>query len=362
MNELAKHIEVLLLENDCVIVPGLGGFIAHNRPASYAEEKHIFEPPMRTVGFNPQLIINDGLLAQSYMQTYNTDFPDATRRIEKTVNAIKEDIYREGQVKLENIGTLYYNMNGLYEFEPSTRSFFTPDLYGLEGFSMAPLAEIRRIPSVPVPAKDESKTTVSLYNWLRTTVAVAAAVLLFFILSTPVENTYIDDANFASLGSIDMFDAIRDQSVATSLSLQKQESPSKEDDKKKARNNINTLKPVKVKTETVAAKTATKNIAKAEKKTEKVEKKTEKAEKKTEKKAAGKRSYVIVASLTSNADAQRTLKSFIKDGYTDAEVVESNGRFRIALGHFSNEADAYRKVQEIRKIDSFKNAWVFTSK
>ena len=185
-----------------------------------------------------------------------------------------------------------------------------------------------------------------MYNWLRTTVAVAAAVLLFFILSTPVENTYIDDANFASLGSIDMFDAIRDQSVATSLSLQKQESPSKEDDKKKARNNINTLKPVKVKTETVAAKTATKNIAKAEKKTEKVEKKTEKAEKKTEKKVA----------------AQRTLKSFIKDGYTDAEVVESNGRFRIALGHFSNEADAYRKVQEIRKIDSFKNAWVFTSK
>lgn len=246
-------------------------------------------------------------------------------------------------------------MNGLYEFEPSTRSFFTPDLYGLEGFSMAPLAEIRRIPSVSVPAKDESKTTVSLYNWLRTTVAVAAAVLLFFILSTPVENTYIDDANFASLGSIDMFDAIRDQSVATSLSLQKQKSPSKEDDKKKARNNINTLKPVKVKTETVAAKTATKNIAKAEKK-------TEKAEKKTEKKVAGKRSYVIVASLTSNADAQRTLKSFIKDGYTDAEVVESNGRFRIALGHFSNEADAYRKVQEIRKIDSFKNAWVFTSK
>ena len=180
---------------------------------------------MRTVGFNPQLIINDGLLAQSYMQTYNTDFPDATRRIEKTVNAIKEDIYREGQVKLENIGTLYYNMNGLYEFEPSTRSFFTPDLYGLEGFSMAPLAEIRRIPSVPVPAKDESKTTVSLYNWLRTTVAVAAAVLLFFILSTPVENTYIDDANFASLGSIDMFDAIRDQSVATSLSLQKARKP-----------------------------------------------------------------------------------------------------------------------------------------
>ena len=33
MIELAKHIEVLLLENDCVIVPGLGGFIAHSEGA-----------------------------------------------------------------------------------------------------------------------------------------------------------------------------------------------------------------------------------------------------------------------------------------------------------------------------------------
>lgn len=39
MIELAKHIEVLLLENDCVIVPGLGGFIAHKRQAAYSIQK-----------------------------------------------------------------------------------------------------------------------------------------------------------------------------------------------------------------------------------------------------------------------------------------------------------------------------------
>ena len=36
MIELARHIEILLLENDCVIVPELGGFIAHYQPAYYA--------------------------------------------------------------------------------------------------------------------------------------------------------------------------------------------------------------------------------------------------------------------------------------------------------------------------------------
>lgn len=42
MIELAKHIEVLLLENDCVIVPGLGGFIAHNRPATWRTDSGEF--------------------------------------------------------------------------------------------------------------------------------------------------------------------------------------------------------------------------------------------------------------------------------------------------------------------------------
>ena len=42
MIELAQHIEVLLLENDCVIVPGFGGFIAHYAPAMREWLKRIY--------------------------------------------------------------------------------------------------------------------------------------------------------------------------------------------------------------------------------------------------------------------------------------------------------------------------------
>lgn len=76
--------------------------------------------------------MNDGLLVQSYMQAFNTDFPDATRRIEKTVAELKDQLYQQGQVTLNNVGTIYYNMNGGYAFEPTAASYFTPSLYGLE--------------------------------------------------------------------------------------------------------------------------------------------------------------------------------------------------------------------------------------
>ena len=65
MIELTKHLEHLLFENECVIVPELGGFIAHHQPAHYEEAEGIFLPPMRTVGFNPLLMMNDGMLVQS---------------------------------------------------------------------------------------------------------------------------------------------------------------------------------------------------------------------------------------------------------------------------------------------------------
>lgn len=217
MIELAKHIEVLLLENDCVIVPGLGGFIAHYRSCVYNEDTGEFCPPARTIGFNPQLVMNDGLLVQSYMQAYNTDFPDATRKIEKLVQKQKEDIYRYGHIYLNNVGTLYYNMNGVYEFEPEANGFFTPSLYGLQGFTFPKLSpenvpQEKPLVEYAMPRTVKTSTRRSSFHyrrWSKNIVAIAAAILLFFLFSIPVENTYLDDAEYASLGSTGLFDAIK---------------------------------------------------------------------------------------------------------------------------------------------------------
>lgn len=75
-----------------------------------------------------------------------------------------------------------------------------------------------------------------------------------------------------------------------------------------------------------------------------------------------KGAYIIVASLASQADADRELKLFVKQGYKNTQILESGGRYRIALQHYSNVNEAYRKVSELRKDDRFKNAWVFTTK
>lgn len=375
MIELAKHIEVLLLENDCVIVPGLGGFIAHRRQAVISARTGEFQPPLRTIGFNPQLVMNDGLLVQSYMQAYNTDFPDATRRIEKVVTEMKDQLYQQGQVELNHVGTIYYNMNGGYAFEPASPSFFTPGLYGLESFTLPalkvlPVPEQKEftLPEKKHPANDKKKH-FSLRHFTRNAVAIAAAIFLFFVLSVPVENTYMDDANYASLGSISMFDAIRNQSVATSIQNVPQASGQKasstrQTSSKKIRNNVNTLKPVAVKTEKVAAAPAVKKeqkpAATTAPKKESVQPTATPAPAATA--SSKKKAYIIVASLTTDSDAQKELKKLQQKGYKNCKVLETDGRFRVALDGYADSGEAYKKVQELRNQEAFKSAWVFTSK
>lgn len=380
MKELSRHIEVLLLENDCVIVPGLGGFIAHNKAAEFKDSANIFCPPLRTIGFNPQLIINDGLLAQSYMQSYDTDFPDASRKIESVVSQIKDSLYKNGQAELDNIGTLYYTMAGTYGFEPYGNAFFSPSLYGLGSFSISPLSElasvketaaeqrivIETMPSSVESPKEKNKQQHIIKRMAEHAIGIAAAIILFFVLSVPVENTYLDNSSYASLGAETMLDAIRSKSLATS-------SPDNAEDMQQTatagrRNNVNTLRPVAVKTVKVEkAVKAEPAVVKKEMTAEAVKeqpkatvKKEAKAAKEVQKSntAGDKGLFVIVASLQTMQDAEKELAKFKKQGYNDAKILTSDNRFRIALYSYTDKSQAYNKINELRKEEQFKTAWL----
>ena len=224
MIELAKHIEYLLLENDCVIIPDFGGFIAHYQPSYYDEVEHVFMPPIRTIGFNPQLSMNDGLLVQSYMQAYHTDYSDAIRIISGKVKELKEILYTEGFFELTGIGTLNYNIYRTYEFNPKENGVLSPALYGLDSFLMTPLSVETIEDPVQIDeyrggdADSSSEKVIRMFpDWLGNAAAVAIAVVMFFILSVPVENTHVDEGNYASLGSLSLFEEIRSHSFATTV-------------------------------------------------------------------------------------------------------------------------------------------------
>ena len=148
MMELRRHIEILLLSHDCVIVPNLGGFMAHHVAARYDEADGMFIPPFRSLGFNTQLNMSDSVLAQSYADAYDLSFPEAVSRVEHEVNILKERIAKNGRYEFTGIGTLFINDEGRYEFEPCPAGILTPSLYGFGAFEMPLLRHATSTPSL----------------------------------------------------------------------------------------------------------------------------------------------------------------------------------------------------------------------
>ncbi len=219
MIELQRHIEILLLTNDCVIVPDLGGFMAHYVEARYDETDNTFVPPLRTIGFNQSLTMNDSLLVQSYIECYDISYPEALRRIEDEVAELRQHLQAEGEYELNDIGVLRLNAEGKLEFRPCEAGILTPGLYGLGTFQMMPLAAAQEsaveedvVPLLaeekqPVAAdieqptdssqevddNEEEHAIVIKMSWLRNAAAVAAAVVAFFMIGTPVSNSDLEN-------------------------------------------------------------------------------------------------------------------------------------------------------------------------
>lgn len=137
MNTLCQHIECLLIEHNCVIVPHLGGFVAHECSAQYVETEQLFLPPYRNVSFNQLLQHNDGLLAEAYMKSFGINYADALREIHHAVSRIKTELEHHRQLELNGLGTLRAGEGSHYEFLPAVGGLIAPQHYALDSVWLA---------------------------------------------------------------------------------------------------------------------------------------------------------------------------------------------------------------------------------
>ena len=358
MIELAQHIEALLLENDCVIVPNFGGFVAHYAPATYVKEENLFLPPTRTIGFNPQLKLNDGVLVQSYMSAYDTSFADASRIVEKEVNEFIGLLHEEGKAHLDNIGEIQSNIYGNYEFVPYDYKITTPSLYGLDSFEIHELSALQQKEKVLIPTypEKEKKTFEISINraYLRNAAAMIAAIVLFFAFSTPVENTDVQKNNYAQLLPSELFEQIEKQSVAITPVYVKNDAAQQA--KKFSASSASTKTSSAKKHTTDKAKTS-KPIAVREVKVVKQETAAPAPAVKSQE-SANHPFHIIVAGGISLKDAEAIATQLKSKGFADAKALNTDDKVRVSISSFNNRDEATKQLLELRKNETYKNAWL----
>ncbi|MBR1461895.1 MAG: SPOR domain-containing protein [Prevotella sp.] len=359
MIEFDRHIEILLLGNDCVVVPDLGGFVAHHVDAHYDSNDSLFLPPLRTLGFNPKLRINDSLLAQSYVETYDMSYPDAVARIEEEVNELKRHIENEGAYELHDIGTLSLNNDGNYEFEPFEAGILTPSLYGLNSIEISKLAqeaEQAEPEAQPLAAETKSMTgeqedshdeeasprTVSIrVSTLKNIATIAALLLAFFFISTP-----LDHGNRCSF-SLSEFN----HDVLNKMMPKEVVKNTPSSDAKLTKNDSAPVQEIKNTPQKIQAGMQPGTLAESKESENSVET------------AQEKDYYVLVlASCLPMKNANSYAEQLKGKGFEDTQVISRKNGAKVVYGHYASESDAYRGLNGLQANEPFREAWVYLIK
>lgn len=364
--QLGRHIEILLLDNDCVIVPDFGGFVAHHVSARYDEDDHSWLPPMRTLGFNAQLRINDSLLAQSYVNAYDISYPEALRRIEDEVEELKQLLANEGCYTMDNIGTLTINDEGNYQFEPCEAGILSPTYYGLDACRFDTLKDARDMDSSNValqmaipqtqpkttdePAlldftdngEQEDERIIHIrMSWVRNIVAVAAAVIAFFVMATPIANSDLGTRTMSDLKGNLIYKLIpQDTNMAPATPI------------------AESVQQQAATTAEASDTTKTDEVVKTAKVVERADAAGKSEETAT---ASGPTYCIVLASHVRKSNAETYIETLKKQGY-NAEIYVHNNVVRVIYGSFESESEAYKQLNRLNDKEEFYDAWVYKKK
>ncbi len=196
-------IKDLLYSNDCVILPGLGGFIAKYKGASLNTNLHTIYPPQKTIGFNPQIKANDGLLVSALCALNNCSYSEGKAELDAWVKEQSNTLLRGEKLSWKGIGILFQDRLGKIQFIPDSKGNFSIEALGLDKIILVP---VEREIQAPVEAEISvlEKRAAQGSKWIWKAAAVLALPILgvgIFALSHKIESTDWQYASYKLLGT-----------------------------------------------------------------------------------------------------------------------------------------------------------------
>jgi len=168
--KIAKYVGDLLYDYECVVIPGLGGFITEDSSVSINEVTHNFSPPFRNIHFNIHLRANDGLLVNHVAQQEQIGYKTAKQRVDKFSFQCHNALDAGKKINFKNIGSIYYDSNRNIVFNQDCKSNYNSNSFGLNNL-VSPVIrrttdeeKIKKIVKTAIDSKPKRKKHIDRNN------------------------------------------------------------------------------------------------------------------------------------------------------------------------------------------------------
>ena len=324
--KIEKQISALLKEQDCVIVAGLGGFIANYLPADINPVTHVFTPPSRKVAFNAALRNNDGLLANHLVRSFGVDYAEAVSLIEKQSLAWAVMLNKGEKVIIESVGHLYADKEHHIQFIPEKTINLMDDAFGLSTFSSQPVSGQERLQKtyhkvLRTNAVKSGRRLPSTLKWAAILLPLAALSFWSAYNTGQVKNIYQNQASVMPAPTQTSNDAATANPFVAKERLPK--TPAEELHITNTKIEVELLEPVEVKTESDSY-------------------------------------FIIAGAFGVKENAENLVESLLNKGYNATIAGQNrNGLYRVSVEGFTDKEIALQKTEEFRKGE-FPGAWLFS--
>ena len=132
---LSKMVKELILDNDRVVLPGLGSFVAEVVPSTFSDKGYTINPPYRRLFFRPKPDEGDELAA-FYASTNNVDKAMAERIIKDFVAELKPMLHTKKTIVFPGLGRLRATRENAIFFVANEDLDIYPAGFGLEPISL----------------------------------------------------------------------------------------------------------------------------------------------------------------------------------------------------------------------------------
>ena len=146
---LSKMVKELILDNDRVVLPGLGSFVAEVVPSTFSDKGYTINPPYRRLFFRSKPDEGDELAA-FYAKTNNVDKAMAERIIRDFVAELKPMLHTKKTIVFPGLGRLRATKENAVFFVANEDLDIYPAGFGLEPISLKTHQETREEVSAAV--------------------------------------------------------------------------------------------------------------------------------------------------------------------------------------------------------------------
>lgn len=303
--DLASYIRELILLNECVILPGFGGFETYYCAAQYDNKLKCMLPPTKRIQFRSDFLTGGGVLEEHLCKHLKIKSEQAHILVSEYVQDLNNRIETNREAIIGGVGLFTKGLGSSLSFSPFEEENYLAESFGLEAL---PYNELEVMQGQQSKRELKLQTRSSTFLFVTIGVVVISILMALTVFLSSKFELYLFNIGDKKTDNDLIVIGNRYDSDST---FQKVNSTLTE---------ATDLKKALLYTENASSKSI----------------------------EPSEEFYLVAGSFKALKNAEMTQRELLEEGYVP-EIIENQGYFRVTIGYFNNKQNALRELQRMRR-------------